>query len=230
MVKAVVEDGVVSNLIEIEETEVDEYCMLAGCQLFDTSPWGLIIGDVYSGNDFWREGQRLPAPEEPDDQPDAAAMEAALSELGVESSADLVEQARIIRTATQKAAQYMPDDVAVAQPRTLYDAWAAGCTYESNALITHKGVLYRTAQSVTALEHQPPGAEGMLAVYRPVDALHTGTLADPIPFVYGMDCDKDMYYSEGGAVYLCMSDMRPCIWSPGTAGVWQWQEAETTTT
>lgn len=75
----------------------------------------------------------------------------------------------------------------------------------------------------SAMEHQPPHGEGMLAVYRPIDKAHTGTQEDPIPWVYGMDCTAGLYYSYNGVVYLCKADMKPCVWAPGTAGLWQWE-------
>ncbi len=71
--------------------------------------------------------------------------------------------------------------------------------------------------------HQPTHGEGMLAVYRPIDTTHAGTLEDPIPWVYGMDCTSGLYYSYNAAVYLCKADMKPCVWAPGTAGLWQWE-------
>lgn len=85
------------------------------------------------------------------------------------------------------------------------------------------GQCYRVMQEVIPIESQPPGADGMLAVYRPIDRDHAGTIDDPIPWVNGMDCFKDKYYSNEGKVYLCKQDMTPCVWAPGTAGVWQWE-------
>ena len=64
----------------------------------------------------------------------------------------------------------------------------------------------------------------MLAVYRPSDREHAGTLADPIPWVYGMDCLEGKYYSCEGKRYLAKLDMLPCVWTPGSAGtstVWE---------
>lgn len=87
------------------------------------------------------------------------------------------------------------------------------------------GQCYRVMQEVTPIESQPPGADGMLAVYRPIDRDHAGTIDDPIPWVNGMDCFKDKYYSHDGEVYLCKQDMTPCVWAPGTEGVWQWEVA-----
>ena len=74
-----------------------------------------------------------------------------------------------------------------------------------------------------ALENQPPDAEGMLAVYRPISEAHAGTQEDPIPWVYGMDCHTGLYYSHNALMYLCKADMIPCVWEPGTAGLWQWE-------
>ena len=80
------------------------------------------------------------------------------------------------------------------------------------------------AGGVTPQEHQPPHGEGMLAVYRPIDQSHAGTLEDPIPWVYGMDCHAGVYFSYQGHIYQVAEggDMVPCVWAPGTAGLWQW--------
>lgn len=64
--------------------------------------------------------------------------------------------------------------------------------------LMHSGQCYRVVQEVIPIESQPPGADGMLAVYRPVDKRHAGTLEDPIPWVSGMDCFKDKYYAHDG--------------------------------
>ena len=91
--------------------------------------------------------------------------------------------------------------------------------------LMHSGQCYRVVQEVAPMESQPPGADGMLAVYRPVDKKHAGTLEDPIPWVSGMDCKEGKYYSHKGKIYLCTGDMSPCVWAPGTEGVWQWEVA-----
>lgn len=71
------------------------------------------------------------------------------------------------------------------------------------------------------------GAEGMLAIYRPLVPGHAGTLKDPIPWVSGMDVDEGKYYSFSGKTCLAKADMKPCVWAPGTAGLWQWELVET---
>ena len=79
--------------------------------------------------------------------------------------------------------------------------------------------------AVTPQAHQAPHDEGMLAIYRPIDQTHAGTLEDPIPFVYGMDTEEGKYYAYEGTTYLCRQTMTPCVWAPGTPGLWQWEVA-----
>ena len=97
---------------------------------------------------------------------------------------------------------------------------------EKDTILNDGGTLYRVVQAVTPQAHQPPHGEGMLAIYRPIDTAHAGTEEDPIPWVYGMDCTSGLYYSYNAAVYLCKGDMKPCVWAPGTAGLWQWEAVE----
>lgn len=86
-------------------------------------------------------------------------------------------------------------------------------------------------QEVTAIENQPPDAAGLLAVYRPLSVdPETGKEPDgsrehPFAFLYGMDVTKDSYYTYEGKLWLARADMPACVWAPGTAGLWQWEEA-----
>lgn len=122
----------------------------------------------------------------------------------------------------------LSDTVALSIPDIL-PSWdellAAGQPIQPGVCLMHNGQCYRQAQSgpVTPIESQHPGGDGMLAVYRPIEREHTGTMADPIPWVSGMDCRTGKYYSYEGVTYLCKGDMIPCVWTPGTAGLWQWE-------
>lgn len=104
------------------------------------------------------------------------------------------------------------------------EALEAGTELAANVVINDGGQLYRVVQAVTPQEGQAPHDDGMLAVYRPIDVEHAGTLEDPISFVSGMDTAEGKYYSYNGKTYLCKSDMKPCVWPPDTAGLWQWEE------
>lgn len=135
---------------------------------------------------------------------------------------DLLEQARALRTAIQAVAAYAPDNVAADQPLALYDVWKANTEYKQNKLLVCNGKLYRVAQNLTSSAVYPSDAEGVLALYRPVDKTHAGTQGDPIPYVYGMDCTSSKYYSYNGKIYLCKADLKPCVWNPDS-GIWQWE-------
>lgn len=126
-------------------------------------------------------------------------------------------------------AQAIPvdDDATALALSPICPEWQAGTHYESGEIVNHEGQAYRVVQSVDSLEHQTPGAEGMLAIYRPLNTENTGTVDDPIPYVYGMDVYNGKYYSFNGKTYLAKSDMTPCVWDPGTPGLWQWELVET---
>lgn len=130
----------------------------------------------------------------------------------------LRSMATIATTISDKDAISMPDILP-----TWSELLERGEKVLAGVCLMHSGQCYRVVQEVKPIESQPPGADGMLAVYRPIDKEHAGTLKDPIPWVNGMDCFKDKYYSNEGKVYLCKQDMTPCVWAPGTAGVWQWE-------
>ena len=136
------------------------------------------------------------------------------------------EQVMTLARAMAAAATGLTDAVALSIP-DLLPVWeellAAGNQVAAGVCLTHKGQTYRVVQAVTPIESQPPGGEGMLAIYRPIEREHTGTLTDPIPWVYGMDCHQGKYYAHGDITYLCRADMLPCVWEPGSAGLWQWE-------
>lgn len=126
-----------------------------------------------------------------------------------------------------KKATDIPDEQALEMPdlfRTWDEVLAAGEQLEADTVLNMDGQLYRVVQPVTPQEHQRPDGEGVLAIYRPIDQTHEGTKEDPVPFVYGMDTEQGTYYSSGGKTYLCNLTMTPCVWAPGTPGLWQWTE------
>lgn len=112
----------------------------------------------------------------------------------------------------------------------VFENWEAGKTYQAGYRLTHEGIVYEVIQEITSQAHQPPNAEGMLAIYRPlsVDAETgeepDGTMENPYEFLYGMDVTNGCYYTYEGKLYLAKADMKPCVWYPGTEGLWQWEE------
>lgn len=147
-------------------------------------------------------------------------------------AADTTET-RVAAMAFAATATELTDAQALEMPG-LFPKWetvlAAGELIKCGRIIDDGGTLYRVVPSdgVTPQAHQPPHGEGMLAVYRPVAPEHAGTAEDPIPWVYGMDCYEGKYYSYEGHVYKVAvgGSMIPCVWTPGTAGLWQWELIE----
>lgn len=120
----------------------------------------------------------------------------------------------------------IPDTQAL-EMTALFPTWeevlSNGAELAAGRVINDGGQLYRVIQKTVPQAHQMPGGEGMLAIYRPIDREHAGTLEDPIPWVYGMDCATGLYYSYEDTTYLCKGDMIPCVWAPDTPGLWQWE-------
>lgn len=145
----------------------------------------------------------------------------------VTAAARLSGQMEVAARRYAQAATDIDDSSALSMP-DLFKTWAevlaAGTELTKDTIINDGGVLYRVVQPVTPQEHQPPHGEGMLAIYRPIDTAHAGTQEDPVPFVYGMDTEQGKYYSFEGKTYLCNLTMTPCVWTPGTPGLWQWSE------
>lgn len=115
------------------------------------------------------------------------------------------------------------DDVMANELSPICPEWAAGQHYKALEIVNHEGQPYRVIQAVDALEHQAPGTEGMLAIYRPIDPA-TGTKDDPKTFFYGMDVENGLYYRYQGVLYIAKADMPACVYYPGSEGVWQWEQ------
>lgn len=123
----------------------------------------------------------------------------------------------------------IPDAYVLDMP-DLFPTWAVvladGEELPAGRILNDEGQLYRVVQAVTPQEDMPPHDDGMLAIYRPIDREHAGTVDDPIPWVYGMDCHAGKHYSYNGKVYKVAEggDMIPCTWAPDTPDMWQWVE------
>ena len=146
------------------------------------------------------------------------------------SEASVILTARAQRQLVQTE-DFSAPEYALFAAAGLFPAWTPGTTYVPGNRLVYEGVVYEVQQPVTAQEHQPPGSTGMLAVYRPlsVDA-ETGHEPDggpenPYPWRGGMDVYTGKYYTYEGRLYLAKADMLPCIWAPGTPGLWQWEPA-----
>lgn len=155
--------------------------------------------------------------------------ELAATNKAVVDSTKMTGQMEVAAKVFVQAATDLDDTVALQMPglfKTWEEVLEAGAKLPQSTIINDGGTLYRVVPTdgVTPQEHQPPHGEGMLAVYRPIDQTHAGTLADPIPYISGMDTVAEKYYSYNGKIYLCKLTMTPCVWAPDTEGLWQWEK------
>lgn len=138
------------------------------------------------------------------------------------------QRAKQMRKALQLFAQTLTDENQMIEIASIYPIWKAGHTYIAGDVIQYGEAaddnvqLYSVVQDHTSQAHQPPDAPGMLAIYRPIVKSHSGTIDDPIPWIYGMDCYNGKYYTYNEHEYLCKSDMPACVWAPDS-GIWQWE-------
>lgn len=142
---------------------------------------------------------------------------------------DLTQQYAAAMRAYAATSTTIPDAYSLDMP-DLFPTWAVvladGEELPAGRILNDEGQLYRVVQAVTPQEEMPPHDDGMLAIYRPIDREHAGTVDDPIPWVYGMDCHAGKHYSYNGKVYKVAEggDMIPCTWAPDTPDMWQWVE------
>lgn len=194
--------------------------------VFDGESWRLM--EDHRGGKGWLDGESAtivalgPLPNSWSDTPPEAVQSE--EEMFVQKAYTLLYDASLKTQA--ETFEFTNDELIVIGKAGYLDSWVSGKDYQAGKRLMHNGSVYIVVQDVTAQSHQPPDATGMLVIYRPVDEKHAGTMADPIPFTYGMDVTNGKYYSFEGNTYLCKSDMAPCVWNPGTAGLWQWELAE----
>lgn len=142
---------------------------------------------------------------------------------------DLTQQYAAAMRAYAATSTTIPDAYSLDMP-DLFPTWAVvladGEELPAGRILNDEGQLYRVVQAVTPQEEMPPHDDGMLAIYRPIDREHAGTVDDPIPWVYSMDCYAGKHYSYNGKVYKVAEggDMIPCTWPPDSPGMWQWVE------
>lgn len=137
--------------------------------------------------------------------------------------------ARVMRSMAQTESFSVSEFATLARAGQ-FPEWSVGETYAAGRRIAHEGVLYEVVQQVAAQEHQPPSAEGMFAIYRPLSSVGSygmdGTKGKPFEFLYGMDVHSGEYFTYDGKLWKAVGDMLPCTWYTGHEGAHQWEMIE----
>ena len=93
------------------------------------------------------------------------------------------------------------DDQTAVKATELYPTWTEGLAVSIGDRIQYSGKLYKVVQAHTTQADWTPDITP--ALWTVIDVEHTGTLADPIPAVAGMEYEYGKYYSEDGTIYIC---------------------------
>ena len=100
-----------------------------------------------------------------------------------------------------KAARLTVDDNTALTGIELYPVWAVGLAVAKDSRYQFNGKLYKVVQAHTAQADWTPDITPDL--WTVIDAIHAGTIDDPIPAVAGMEYVYGKYYIEGETVYIC---------------------------
>jgi hypothetical protein len=112
-------------------------------------------------------------------------------------------EARRVRANIEKTATFADDQTAL-ESVWMYPAWHPGMVCESGKRVVYGGKLYRVndGQGHTAQADWAP--DTAVTLFTRIDETHAGTAGDPIPYDGNMELIEGKYYSQGGAVYLCI--------------------------
>jgi hypothetical protein len=81
-----------------------------------------------------------------------------------------------------------------------------GQTVKQGFKFTYGEKLYKTIQSeLTIAAHYPPGT-GTESLYAEICETYDGSKYDPIPYSGNMALETGKYYTQDGAIYLCIRD------------------------
>lgn len=122
-------------------------------------------------------------------------------------------EARRIRANIEKTATFADDQTAL-ESVWMYPAWRPGMVCESGQRVVYGGKLYRVndGQGHTAQSDWAPDVTASL--FTRIDETHAGTADDPIPYDGNMELVEGTYYSQGGAVYLCVRSTGIAVYQP----------------
>lgn len=108
-----------------------------------------------------------------------------------------------IRANIEKAAAFADDQTAL-ESIWMYPVWRPGMVCESGQRVVYGGKLYRVGAAHTAQADWTP--DTAVSLFTRIDETHAGTADDPIPYDGNMELTEGKYYSQDGAVYLCVRD------------------------
>lgn len=137
----------------------------------------------------------------------------------VEAFAAYVKGEADVKAAAHTAQRYVPDEVALTQPRILFDAWRAGEVYVAGDIRLHGGLFYRCVTAHTSQPTWAPDAAASLwaRIGNPTEEWPEWIQPTGAHDAYGIGA-KVTYE---GKHWICDTDAN--VYAPGVYG---WTEAE----
>lgn len=205
---ALIEDGIIVNIIEIDPRTAGDWKNAV------TIPENIFagIGDKYHDGRFYSENPETHEEEEILPYDPIAEM-----------AKELSKQQAPMNKAIGDLYQSMSPTLQVNLPESAglfasaYRVWAGGEKFAQWELISHKNIAYQVQQATTSEEHRPPDSEGMLAIYVPY------VVAGPDgvkPWAYGAHYSTGDLVRKDGVVWEAKKDMKPCVWEPTEGNEW----------
>lgn len=87
------------------------------------------------------------------------------------------------------------------EAKYIYPVWKPNTAYTTAHRLLYGDSLYRVLQDHTSQADWTPDITP--ALYTVVEAVHTGSKADPIPYNGNMELVEGLYYTQGGVLYIC---------------------------
>lgn len=148
---------------------------------------------------------------------DAERAMAELQETQEALAATQEAQALLVRVLAPR----LTDTEALALTTAPWPLWQPGTAHQAEEIVSYGDMLYRVVQSHTSQSHQPPGGEGMLAVYRPVQA--EVATEEVLPWISGEEIKLGDRRVHKGVIYECIApggaaanvhtpDIVPAVW------------------
>lgn len=85
---------------------------------------------------------------------------------------------------------------------------------ESGYRFSHNGKLYKCKNANPTFQSDWIPGSGMESLYERIDAVHAGTIDDPIPYDGNMALENGKYYVQDGMIYLCNRDTGNPVYNP----------------
>lgn len=211
---ALIEDGIIVNIIEIDPRTAGDWKNAV------TIPENIFagIGDKYHDGRFYSENPETHEEEEILPYDPIAEMQ---KEMDGKISASIAASPMILGVGDLYQAMSptlqtnLPESAGLFA--STYRIWKGGEEFAQWELISHKDIAYQVQQATTSEEHRPPDSEGMLAIYVPYVVPGPDGVK---PWAYGMHVITGDLVRDEGVVWEAKKDMKPCIWRPAEGNEW----------